>query len=392
MNKNILWWNRVLVLGVGLGLLFGTQVSAQTTTWIGIFNNNEWNHTKDGLTNWDGPFNGSSIDAVIDLPPGTNEYTVVLNDALIGASDLVINLNSLTVGPNASLQIADTLDFTGSAQTTLTNHGLIFVRDQNGSHLLRLVGNVLNTGTMIADHDVFANSNWFVVSAAGATLQGGGVTELAGNLGAQITGPVGAVLQIEDQIIEGRGEFGTNTLQILNGPMGIIRASTGTFIVDAGTAGMTNSGMMSADGGTLVIEDSDLDNSGGTIQAELGSEVQFRSTELVGGEVTGDGIIRISSNSTFRNVTNTSNLLTIPNTQDLQIAETLTNISDISISDSQGGDATIEVLAEGALINGGGTITMSGNTPMITGVAGAVLVLEDQTINGSGTVGGDSIG
>ena len=179
-----------VLLAFAMPSIFGSQAAGQTSVWTGGGGHYEWNENE----NWTGPWSGSTVDVVIGLAPQFQQpWTVSLNDSLIGNPDLSIELNSLTVGPLGKLQIADQLDFKGNAQTTILNQGHIQVRDQNGQHALYLVRDVMNSGLIEIQHNVFSANNWLIVDSGGATLKGGGDMKLGGNLGGQLTGPADAL-------------------------------------------------------------------------------------------------------------------------------------------------------------------------------------------------------
>ena len=365
---------------------------AQTSTWSGGGGHNEWNEN----ASWTGPWTGSSVDAVIDLAPqfAPFDWTVELNDSLLTQQDLFIELNTLTVGPVATLQIADSLDFTGTAQTTLTNHGLIQVRDQNGPHALHLVRDVNNVGVIQTDHNVFAATNWLIVDSDGANLKGGGTVELGGNLGSQITGPAGALLTIENQTVSGRGSVGTDTLQIHNSANGIILANNGTMTLNAGSLGVTNAGVVRASGtgNVLVIDDTDIDNANGVIESQSGGNVTTTSsTSITGGLLDGDGQFVMQS-PLLTNVTNAATNVLVPNSHDLRLSGTFNNLGQVQVTHTNLSNPTsVAVQSGGAVLDGGGTITLSGNVAQINGASGAVLTIQNQTIQGRGQIGADLI-
>ena len=95
------------------------------------------------------------------------------------------------------------------------------------------------------------------VQPAGATLTGGGTIVLTGNTNARIDGVGNPVFNIVDQVIEGRGNIGTNTLSVVNHSNGLINANElgQQLNVDPDPNGFVNDGIMQAsNGGVLRID------------------------------------------------------------------------------------------------------------------------------------------
>ena len=110
-----------------------------------------------------------------------------------------------------------------------------------------------------------------------------------------------------------------------------------------------------------------------------------------------DGILNLNPSLNFNfGGTATTTLdnqgsITVGNNTDFQLSGMVDNSGSISAINT-GSAADLEVVGSGATLDGGGTITMSGSNARITGLAGAVLTIDDQTIQGDGQVGVNSVG
>ena len=320
-------------------------------------------------------------------------------DAAIGAFsvdvDGNVNLNSLNVGTGGVLNILNNqnFDFGGSASTTINNAGSINAGNNTD---LQLGGTVNNSGTITAN---FTGGSVFTdleVRSSGATLQGSGTVTLNG-ANARIVGLTGATLNIADQTINGGGRLGDNTLGIINGVSGLIDATDATqqLTIDSSGAGVVNNGLIRASGGaTLGIAGSNVTNNG-TIEATATSTVRLQNNaRITGGLITGDGTIDIDPNVNvgFTNLEHTGTT-NVGNNSDLELTGSINNSGNISVNFTGGSVFTdVEVQSTGATLEGGGTVTLDGANARVVGLTGATLNIADQTINGGGQLGANTLG
>jgi hypothetical protein len=357
--------------------VFGSSASAQI--WNNAGGTGNW---LDGA-NWVGGTapTGIADDATVGLPS-----PVLLNGS--------VNLNSLTVAGDGVINIAagQNLDFGGSATTTLTNAGTI--NTSNGSDL-QLQNSVDNSGNI--NVNAAASNTDIEIDSAGATLAGGGTITLSGS-NAGINGLSGASLTVVDQTIQGQGAIGENSIQIVNQANGLIDANVNGELLnmDASASGASNSGTMQASGGgVLQFSGSVVDNMGGQIVAQDGSEVRMTSSSFSGGTLstvgTGQLTVNSGANVGFTDTTIDGNLVSL-NGSDSEVSGTITNQGTIQIAAATS-NTDIEVQAGGATLTGGGTVQLSGSNAGINGVGtGTVLTIGDQTIEGQGAIGENSIG
>ena len=336
-------------------LAMSLPAMAQTTWTGGNPSSNEWNLDDNWTAAWP---NGSTTDVIIDLPPGhSSPFTVSLNDSLIINPTLYVELNSLSVGPLASLEIADSLDFTGTATTTIFNQGSISLRDQNGPHELWLTRTIMNAGDIGAYWEQQGPVDLWV-KPEGATLTGGGTVSLLGNGNSGLSAPAGNPwLTVSDQTIQGYGGLGRDTIGIQNGVNGVIDANSSLILTfDVSDLGAINDGIMRAsNGGTLKFNNSDIVNNN-VIEAASGSTVEFHDTNIEGGQLQGAGNFLAQALSSFTDLA-TSGTVTTNNAVDLVAIGTITNTGNIVINYSSGGNpGSLEITPAGATLEGGGTV------------------------------------
>ena len=293
--------------------------------------------------------------------------------------------------------------------TDITNYGTdVFV---NNAHDLAISGTFINAGNVRVFHNNLGDPSSLEIQTDGATLNGGGTITLDGNL-AQINGADGAVLRIENQTVEGRGQVGVDLVEIVIGQDGLIDATSSEIVFDSGGDGgenevgaAVNKGLIRAsNGGTLTIQNTDLDNSDGVIESEIGSTVNLtqnfsvptRLVKITGGVLQGDGRFNLLY-PVLVDVTNKAMDVRADNFRQFGIVGAFNNQGKITLARSSAGTpSAVVVRSEVATLTGGGTIDLGGGSwgANITGDADSVLILEDQTVTGGGafnTIGDDLI-
>lgn len=324
------------------------------------------------------------------------------NDVIIGAPSPTVvngdvNINTLSVTAGGILNVGNNrnFDFGGAASNTLNNQGLIAIGYNSD---FQFSGNLTNSGSITATHETNRASSDIEVVSGGATVGGGGTITLAGPGGARIMGLSGAVLTLNDQTINGNGQVGADTLGLIINNSGVINANltAGSINLNASTDGVVNQGtLMASNGGTLRIEDSVIANTGGLIQSASGSTVDLFNSSINGGTLSGDGTFNVltGTNSFLSDLTFSGTMNAVSNL-DLGIAGTINNTGNITMNHGiNQGASDIEVQAGGATLDGGGTITLtgSGSSARINGGTGGSLLIANQTIQGTGQVGGNDL-
>ncbi len=265
--------------------------------------------------------------------------------------------------------------------TDLTNAGAFRVTNNTS---LTLVGTINNTGSITLNS--LGNFTDLVINSD-VTLIGGGVVNIAdaGRVRGSGTLFIGG-LSGESQTIQGAGNnsgsgLGANELTVVNRSGGLIDANLSGLVlnVDPGGSGLTNEGTIRASSGGLLLLNGNgaqtFDNTGGTIEALDGSQVQLTNGVTISGgtlATSGSGTIRTISSATLDSLTLTGNFIannnttttfsgTITSTGSI-LLDSLGNFTDLFIN----GDVTLTggstlTLASAARIRGGGTLFIGGS-------------------------------
>ncbi len=299
----------------------------------------------------------------------------------------------------AANQPASLTDLTIDGNFTVSNNATLY-----------LAGTITNLGDSFQVINQGNASNIYIDDTT-VTLDGGGTIVLGGLADlsriADLSGSALGVLNNVDNIIQGKGQIGVNSLQVINEPAGVIDAndSSGTLELDPRTTGpMMNEGFMRAsNGGQLVFTGSGggvFDNTGGTIEALASSTVTLAAGASISGgilQTSDDGMIQVAANqsASLTDLTIDGNF-TVPNNATLYLAGTITNLGNSFQVDNNGNASNIYVNDVTATLNGGGTITLGGlaNLSRIADLSGGALgVLDnvDNIIQGQGQIGVNSL-
>lgn len=330
------------------------------------------------------------------------------SDAVDNTNGVIEALDGSTVNLNSnSTVVGGTIRSFGSGQVTANESQNIFLEDLtleadvqtgNGSDF-GLTGLITNRDT------ISVNSTGSItdveIQAEGATLAGSGSIVLTGSNNARVQGS--GLLILQDQTISGRGQVGSNSIAIQVEADSVIEAnSAGNPLTIEGNSsfsddefGTVNNGTMRAsNGGVLQLQSDIFDNTNGVIEALPGSEVSLGlNASVVGGLIRSVGSGQItggaSQNIFLEDVTLDADLQTA-NGSDLGLSGTINNQGLITAA-STGSITDIEIQQTGAVLTGGGTINLTGsNNARINGING-VLTIDNQTIQGRGQVGANSI-
>ncbi|MEM8953221.1 MAG: choice-of-anchor D domain-containing protein [Verrucomicrobiota bacterium] len=339
--------------------------------------------------NWDNGVPNSTTDASIDTS-GTFNVNITGNSAAqnltIGADD------TLTINPNLNLDL-------GPAGS-LTNAGVISLGDNSD---FGVVNAIANSGQININSTT--NQTDFELRGAVNLTSGGTITLSGPNAGINDSSGT-QLLTITSQTINGNGNAGRNTINLNNLANGIFDASvsTQTLTLDPaatfGNAGIlraTNGGILSILGGSYEQTGGGVIRADGNDGSGNNSTVLFQNGSIVTGgtiESVNGGILRtnISSEVTFNNLT-LNGPFTIADNTDLNLANTITNTNEIAF-DSAGNPIEIALQTDEVTLTGGGTITMDSSTggASIRDDGGVKrLILNNQTIQGSGNIGVNSI-
>lgn len=278
--------------------------------------------------------------------------TTFLSDGVTIDTGSNVYLNNIT-----SLQLADTLTI-------------------NGTLHLASTGNTTN----------------LIATSATTTLDGTGKISLSNQTGNRIYGSPTTNTLVNKVTIEGAGQIGANSATVNN--QGTISALySNALTLDPGAGGFTNTGTLNAaTGGLLQLGNGTFTNTGGTISAATGSEIEFLSgSKIIGGTLTstGTGFFESLNSTTLDGLTLSSGTsFRIPNATNATLLNTISNAGTINLQ-STGNSTDLIIGSAGATLSGGGVIELSNNTGnRIYGVAAANhLTNTNNTIRGSGQLG-----
>ncbi len=348
---------------------------------------------------------------------GTGE--IELSGATISGGALSTNL---TINSGGTLRMAGGTNFI-EANTVINNGGIGI--SNNATTVTFQDDVVINSG---ASYEMQGTSSSTTVTIDGAVdFSGGGEFIMDSSAVNRITGTgVSPTLTNSGVEFKGRGTFGNNSLEIVNLAGGTITANVNnaTYTLDPNANGITNSGLINAtNGGILVLSSGSIDNTGGTIRPENDSIVRVQSNgqisggsiltsgtgefQFSSGGVSGGGATNftIGSDGTMRVTTNsTSNILNanaqIDGTGISNNATTLILQGDLVISsgasyEMQGTSFSTQFLIDGTIeMSGGGTFDMTSSTVnRITGNGAGTHQLTNSGIEffGRGVIGNNSM-
>ena len=314
------------------------------------------------------------------------------------------------LGPTVRIDVGGLGEFpflTTSTIENLTNHGVI---NQINAATLHTAGQFNNTGTYFMNS---INNLTDLILDSDTVLDGGGVINMSQNGGNRIYGATGTeTFTNVDNTIRGSGDIGANLTTIINQGTIVADQSILLQIDPSPGGGMTNSGLMVArDGGLLLLRPGVYDNALGEIRAEDGSTVRFDSgAQITGGlmvaqsgglfefnggtllgptvriDVGGLGEFPFLTTSTIENLTNHGVINQI-NAATLHTAGQFNNTGTYFMNSIN--NLTDLILDSDTVLDGGGVINMSQNGGnRIYGATGTETFTNvDNTIRGSGDIG-----
>jgi adhesin HecA-like repeat protein len=259
---------------------------------------------------------------------------------------------------------------------------------------------VIAGGTIQNDGTIFLNSAGgltdFVISAD-TQLQGAGVLKTSNTLGNRVfsTTSTGRLTNGASHTIRGSGLLGANLMALTN--HGAIEANQLTALqLDLSGSSNWNLGVIRAvNNGTLQINATVLDNSGGVIAATDDGLVDFTSISTITGgtlQTSEDGLIRISGNSTFANLTMNGEV-EVKSSVDPIFMGTIVNTGQISML-STGSSTDLRINGDTTL-DGDGELWLSANNGnRVFALVNTQTLTNGQshTIRGSGQLGNNFMG
>ncbi|MEM7146989.1 MAG: choice-of-anchor D domain-containing protein [Verrucomicrobiota bacterium] len=374
-----------LTLTISAATVFFTNPAIAQTDFTGNGDGTTWSDAG----NWDNGVPNGTTDASIDT-------SGVFNVIITGNS----NARNLTVGGDDSLTLNAGLNLDLGAGGSLTNSGIIIT---NNNTDLGVLGTVNNTGQI--NINAGGNQTDFELRDT-TTLTGGGTITFSG-ANAGINDLSGTQqLNVENQTVQGEGNIGRNSINVDNQTAGLFDAnvSLGTLTLDAfntfsnsGTLQATNGGILLLNGGDYTQTATGLIRADGNDGGGNNSTVTLANTaNITGGTIQAinGGVVQTATgvDVSLDSVT-IDGLFNIRDNTDLNLSNTITNNGEVAFV-STGNAVSIAIQTNEVILTGGGTITMDSSVgPATIGDDGGTkrLTLNDQTIQGSGNVGADTI-
>lgn len=306
--------------------------------------------------------------------PGANSHVQIdpLNALSVTVSvDTDATTTDLTIGTNDTVSVANTRSLSVDAQGTTAS---IF----------------LNTGSSLALNSA-GHTTSLVFTNGTTTVSGTGTIDL-GNLSSNRIIGSGTATLINQTTIQGAGQLGANSLIVNN--QGVISAlySTPLIFDPSSVSDSLNSGTLKAiSGGLLRLTSGVINNTGGTVLADDGGQVQLIGITLKAGtlKTTGTGTIKVTGTTVLSDgvTIDTGSSVFLNNAQTLQIADTLT-INGILQLKSAGNLTNLIATSATTTFDGTGKISLSNNTNnRIYGSPNTNTLVNKVTIEGAGQVG-----
>ena len=379
--------------GVGSAIIFSllawtmlshwTSAGAQAIddSWIG------------GVGQWNVAANWSSGEPLNGSPSGATYNAFISNGGAVTMSNGLNSstpIDNLTIGSSSSLGIADgnNLTITGN---TLVNAGAI----------------ALNSA---------GHATYIVIGAPSVTLSGGGTVTMSNNAANFIVGSATANTLTNEETIRGAGSIGggngSTSLTLVNS--GVIDANQSVGMTIQANGGTTNTGTLESTAGSTLTLSGTFTNTGGTISAGA-SDLKFLNATINGGTVRlgGDSTLQlenatihsgstltnsatglieatVDTNNTLGGTVNNSagGVIQIDNDATVNLEKgTYANLGAVTLN-STGFETVLGITGTNVTLSGG-TVTMSNNAAnFIAGSATANTLTNEETIQGSGSIGG----
>ncbi|MEM9445283.1 MAG: hypothetical protein AAGA18_07995 [Verrucomicrobiota bacterium] len=364
-----------------------SQISAQveeTATWGGRGLTTNW----EDAANWTTaafPDNDSTIEYRVTIDGASNQgqQSVV---TLTGSSGN-IEINTLQLFSNVAID-PDTLIIDDNVNLTIEQDNAVGTTS------------FINNGGLIRVVSAGAFSQ-LIVRGGTVDLTGNGTIRLEDGTRARINGNgTSPILNNVSNTIEGYGLLGNNQLGLING--GVISANINgeTLQVNASPNAMTNSNIMRASsGGILLINGTDITNLGsGGLQVFDNSLVNLDSSTLIDGTLisTGTGRFQIVDSSTIDGSTSGDVLIEAPidvlNVQNLTLVGDIDNSNTIHVN---GTGSLNQIVIEGTVtLKSNGNIVLSDdpNNRINSGGSTPVLNNLNNTISGAGIISNNNMG
>ncbi len=379
------------------GTLEATNGSTLTLLNSGVINNTGGTITANtGIVN----LSGSTVaGGTVSL---TGASTLQLNSATIHGGSTLTNSSTGTIEiASGTNDLGGTINNSAGGILKIDNNAIL---DLEGGSYTQLGAVQLNS----------IGNNTELVLEGNVTLSGGSVT-LSNNAANYIFGQISGDTLTNQETISGSGHIGNGQMTLVNS--GTINANGSAGMTISANGGVTNTGTLEATGGaTLLLQNSVINNAGGTISANTGtlnvsgstvsggtisltgaSTLQLNSSTIHGGSTitnSSTGTIEIASgtNDLGGTINNSAGgTLKIDNNAVLDLENgTYSQLGNVQLNST--GNNT-ELVIEGNVTLSGGTVTMSANAANYILAANTFDILTNQeTIQGAGNIGNGGMG
>ncbi|MEM8875513.1 MAG: hypothetical protein AAGD32_14800 [Planctomycetota bacterium] len=367
--------------GIILADLTGQTMTLDPASGAGGFTNNGTLQAINGgtlLFNAGGYINTTSIEA--------------LADSTVEIASGVTIIGGTLATPDATGSI-EVLGGVNSFFTDVTNTGRTNVA---GNTDFGVTGTFTNTGALNLDGTGVATD--FELQSDVLLTGDGTVTLVGPNAGINDASTTQFVLiQAAGHTIQGEGDLGDNTINVVNNSLIDANAAAGTLTLDPAATFVNTDTLRASDGGILEFAAGSYDNTGGTIEALEGSIVQLLSgADITAGlidtpDATGAVAVVGGANVFLADLTTSARIEVAGNT-DFGITGTIINNGSISL-DGTGVSTDVE-LQTNATLAGNGTLVMDGPNAGINDATTTQLILTngvDHSIVGEGDIGDNTI-
>ncbi|MDX2131376.1 MAG: hypothetical protein SFY69_04920 [Planctomycetota bacterium] len=327
--------------------------------------------------------------STLTLNPGTYTNT---NHFIEAQPNSTVVLNACTVvggtlntaGPTGSVTLQTcTLQGVSTSATTSVNI--------NNGNLAHASGGLTNHGT-ISLNSIGAGTYLRVLE--NMTLSGSGVLSLSNSSPNIIDAQVSNLVLTNASTIRGSGRLCDNSLALVNST-GLIEAQgSAGLTIDPPSGGFTNTSTVRALTGSLLsLVSGSFDNAGGLLEVQAGASGTVTACTVTGGIVRslGSGVWVLGGSSSFGGVTFQGTINTVNGNLNF-FTGPIVNEGTYGLS-SIGAGTYLRVGAPEVIMTGGGVVQLSNSSVNIIDaqVVNNRLVLNNQTIRGSGRVGDNSL-
>ncbi len=345
------------------------------------------------------------------LTAGTNTKTM---EASGGGTMELNGVSWNNTGGTITAQTGSAVDLTGGVNITggtLTSAGTgqVYVAANNIAYLtgLTLGGttNVQNNGEIAASGTITNNgtitlqatgNQTYYYSQAATALAGTGTLVLSSSNDQYTANLDGANGFTNDETIAGAGQIDSGVFTN-NGTINA-NVSGQTLTLQSFTSGTNTKTMEASGGGTMFLNGSSWNNTGGTIEALANSAVNLNgNVTITGGTLTtsGSGAINLLANNyAYLSGLTNSGTLNVQNNAQLNLTGAITNTGTISLQAT--GNLTYLIINGSVTLNGTGTIDLTSSngqyTNNIYGAGSAPILISHNTIEGVGNLGSGNMG